>query len=252
MYKRYYDIDVDAKAYANRIVKAGGRIPSDIGSVSDFIRRLKQNNLYHSIIECFFLRRNQNIGTGTTVYGLKQFIGTLGNSPSWSEAGIINSATGYISTNIPFNGEAQTNIFMGCNTSSAGVQTYYNDLSDINTRGTRQRTDVIFYGNGSLQNLSYSTTNLGSFKVTGFSHNNTNIIGFLNSSTSTLTSAGSRALIPTISISILAAVNGADIQQSFIGTGSLFIRYNIALSAAEYIILYSIIKSTIARGLNLP
>ena len=43
MYKRYYDIDVDAKAYANRIVKAGGRIPSDIGSVSDFIRRLKQN-----------------------------------------------------------------------------------------------------------------------------------------------------------------------------------------------------------------
>ncbi len=45
MYKRYYDIDVDAKAYANNIVKAGGRIPSDIGSVSDFIRRLKQNNL---------------------------------------------------------------------------------------------------------------------------------------------------------------------------------------------------------------
>ena len=44
MYKRYYDIDVDAKAYANRIVKAGGRIPSDIGSVSDFIRKLKQNN----------------------------------------------------------------------------------------------------------------------------------------------------------------------------------------------------------------
>jgi hypothetical protein len=252
MYKRYYDIDVDAKAYANRIVKAGGRIPSDIGSVSDFIRRLKQNNLYHSIIECFFLRRNQNIGTGTTVYGLKQFIGTLINSPTWSESGIINSATGYILTNIRFNGEAQTNIFVGCNTSSAGLQAYYNDLSDINTRGIRHRADVVIYGDGSLQNLSYSTTNLGSFKVTGFSHNDKNIIGFLNNSTSTLSSAGSRVLIPSVPISILAAANGGDIQQYFIGTGSLFIRYNTALSAAEYITLYSIIKSTIAKGLNLP
>jgi hypothetical protein len=252
MYKRYYDIDVDAKAYANNIVKAGGRIPSDIGSVSDFIRKLKQNNLYHSIIECFFLRRNQNIGTGTIVYGLKQFIGTLINSPTWSESGIINSATGYILTNIRFNGEAQTNIFVGCNTSSAGLQAYYNDLSDINTRGTRQRADVVIYGDGSLQNLSYSTTNLGSFKVTGFSHNDKNIIGFLNNSTSTLSSAGSRVLIPSQPISILAAANAGDIQQHFIGTGSLFIRYNTALSAAEYITLYSIIKSTIAKGLNLP
>jgi hypothetical protein len=249
---RFYDLDIDVKNYAKRIVDAGYKCPADINSVSDFVKGLKTYNLYHSIIECFFLRRNQNIGTGTTVYGLKQFIGTLGNSPSWSEAGIINSPTGYISTNIPFNGEAQTNIFMGCNTSSAGLQTYYNDLSDSNTRGIRQRPDIVYYGDGSLQGLSYSTTNLGSFKVTGFSHNNTNIIGFLNSSTSTLTSAGSRALIPTISIGILAAVNGADIQQNFIGTGSLFIRYNIALSAAEYITLYSIIKSTIAKGLSLP
>jgi hypothetical protein len=249
---RFYDLDIDVKNYAKRIIDAGYKCPADINSVSDFVKGLKTYNLYHSIIECFFLRRNQNIGTGTTIYGLKQFIGTLGNSPSWSEAGIINSATGYILTNIPFNGEAQTNIFMGCNTSNTGVQTYYGDLSDSNTRGIRQRTDIVYYGNGSLQGLSYSTTNLGSFKVTGFSHNNTNIIGFLNSSTSTLTSAGSRALIPTISIGILAAVNGADIQQNFIGTGSLFIRYNVALSAAEYIILYSIIKSTIARGLNLP
>jgi hypothetical protein len=249
---RFYDLDIDVKNYAKRIVDAGYKCPADINSVSNFVKGLKTYNLYHSIIECFFLRGNQNIGTGTTVYGLKQFTGTLGNSPSWSEAGIINSATGYISTNIPFNGEAQTNIFMGCNTSSAGVQTYYGDLSDSNTRGIRHRADIVYYGDGSLQGLSYSTTNLGSFKVTGFSHNNTNIIGFLNSSTSTLTSSGSRALIPTISIGILAAVNGTDIQQNFIGTGSLFIRYNTALSAAEYIILYSIIKSTIARGLNLP
>jgi len=249
---RFYDLYIDVKNYAKRIVDAGYRCPADINSVSDFVKGLKSYNLYHSIIECFFLRKNQNIGTGTTIYGLKQFIGTLVNSPTWSESGIINSATGYILTNIRFNGEAQTNIFVGCNTSSAGFQAYYGDLSDINTRGIRHRADVVIYGDGNLQNLSYSTTSLGSFKVTGFSHNDKNIIGFLNNSTSTLSSAGSRVLIPSVPISILAAVNGLDIQQYFIGTGSLFIRYNIALSAAEYITLYSIIKSTIAKGLNLP
>lgn len=250
MYKRYYDIDVDAKAYANRIVKAGGRIPSDIGSVSDFIRKLKQNNLYHSIIECFFLRSNQNIGTGTTIYGLKQFTGTFINSPSWSDAGIINSATGYILTNVSFNGEAQTNIFMGCSTSSAGLQTYYSDLSNSNTRGIRQRSDVIFYGDGSLQQLTYDTQNLGAFKVTGFSHDNQNIIGFLNNNTSSLSSSANKILISTNNIAILAAFDGSA-QQYLVGTGSLFIRYNIALSAAQYLTLYSIIKSTIAKGLGL-
>ena len=71
MYKRYYDIDVDAKAYANRIVKAGGRIPSDIVSVSDFIKKLKINNLWIDILDVWLMRKDHNIGTGTTVYALK-------------------------------------------------------------------------------------------------------------------------------------------------------------------------------------
>lgn len=94
MYKRYYDIDVDAKAYANNIVKAGGRIPSDIGSVSDFIRRLKQNNLWNNVI-CWPLRANQNAGTGSVAYSLGRlgtYNGTLINSPIWTPNGIVSTA----------------------------------------------------------------------------------------------------------------------------------------------------------------
>jgi hypothetical protein len=94
MYKRYYDIDVDAKAYANRIVKAGGRIPSDIGSVSDFIRRLKQNNLYTSVADMWFLRSEQNIGYGSTFYSLKNSNNpcTLINGPTIGRDGIRTAA----------------------------------------------------------------------------------------------------------------------------------------------------------------
>ena len=88
MYKRYYDIDVDAKAYANRIVKAGGRIPSDIISVSDFIRRLKADNYYNSLIEGFCFRGLQNAGIGSIAYGLKQYNGRLINGPTWKDNGI--------------------------------------------------------------------------------------------------------------------------------------------------------------------
>jgi hypothetical protein len=94
MYKRYYDIDVDAKAYANRIVKAGGRIPSDIGSVSDFIRKLKINNVWG---QCIFwsLRSNQNIGAGNILYSagnVKAYDGTISNG-TWTDGGIYFNGT---------------------------------------------------------------------------------------------------------------------------------------------------------------
>jgi hypothetical protein len=90
MYKRYYDIDVDAKAYANRIVKAGGRIPSDISSVSDFIKKLKINGLWIDLVDCWLMRSIHNIGTGTTLYSLKnnQFNARLTNGPTWESSGI--------------------------------------------------------------------------------------------------------------------------------------------------------------------
>lgn len=68
---KFYDLDNDVKNYAKRIIDAGYTCPADINSVSDFVKALKVNNLYSNIADMWFLRSNQNIGSGSTFYGLK-------------------------------------------------------------------------------------------------------------------------------------------------------------------------------------
>jgi hypothetical protein len=109
MYKRYYDIDVDAKAYANRIVKAGGRIPSSINQVSDFIKNQKNNNLWPNLVDAWFFRGVHNINFGGNTFSIKNIIQatlngglTYGSDP---QSGLTTSKTSsqYISTqyNLP-------------------------------------------------------------------------------------------------------------------------------------------------------
>jgi len=130
MYKRYYDIDVDAKAYANNIVKAGGRIPSDIGSVSDFIRRLKQNNLYTNVADMWFLRSNQNISSGNTLYSLKNIKNTctLVNSPTRDDNGIktLKATSQYLNIITPEILDNFTICFIGSNTGSNTTTPIFN------------------------------------------------------------------------------------------------------------------------------
>jgi hypothetical protein len=85
---RFYDLDIDVKNYAKRIVDAGYKCPADINSVSDFVKGLKASNMYYSLIDAWFLRSAQNAGTGTTVYGLKKFNGTIVNGGIWQSDGI--------------------------------------------------------------------------------------------------------------------------------------------------------------------
>lgn len=85
---RFYDLDIDVKNYAKRIIDAGNSIPADIESVSDFIKGLKAYNMYYSLIDAWFLRSSQNAGRGTTVYGFKKFNGTIINGGVWQSDGI--------------------------------------------------------------------------------------------------------------------------------------------------------------------
>jgi hypothetical protein len=61
---RFYDLDIDVKNYAKRIVDAGYKCPADINSVSDFVKGLKASNMYYSLIDAWFLSSNQNAGAG--------------------------------------------------------------------------------------------------------------------------------------------------------------------------------------------
>ena len=85
---RFYDLDIDVKNYAKRIVDAGYKCPSDINSVSDFVKGLKANNMYYSLIDAWFFSANQNAGAGSTVYGFKKFNGTIVNGGVWQSDGI--------------------------------------------------------------------------------------------------------------------------------------------------------------------
>lgn len=85
---RFYDLDIDVKNYAKRIIDAGNPIPADIEAVSDFIKGLKASNMYYSLIDAWFLRSAQNAGRGTTVYGFKKFNGTIVNGGIWQSDGI--------------------------------------------------------------------------------------------------------------------------------------------------------------------
>jgi hypothetical protein len=107
MYKRYYDIDVDAKAYANNIVKAGGRIPQNINQISDFIKNQKNNNLWPNLVDAWFFRGVHNIGTGSNVFSLRNTIkatlngGLTYGSDAYSGLTMSRTLGRYIST--PYN-----------------------------------------------------------------------------------------------------------------------------------------------------
>jgi hypothetical protein len=84
---RFYDLDIDVKNYAKRIIDAGYKCPTDINSVSDFVKGLKIINAWQNITEIFLMRSNQNAGAGTTIYGLKKSNARM-NSAVWQPNGV--------------------------------------------------------------------------------------------------------------------------------------------------------------------
>jgi hypothetical protein len=274
MYKRYYDIDVDAKAYANNIVKAGGRIPSDIGSVSDFIRRLKQNNLWNSLSEAWFFRSVHNIGSGTIVYPLKDInnIATMVNGPVWSEAGIIfDGSNDYIICNSNGNWKklvAQKNISVfaigTCPTSgdrgnfiTASIASPLYRFIWLNPRTSFG--GEFWYGSGTDGSYSTGSDNTS----TGFNMWNSTggvgkrTIGYRNA-TSIASNGGASAgdtsqgyeQLPDNTIGNTLTFGRA--AGSYQGTFSHCFIFNDYLSATDVTTVYNIAKSTIGKGLNLP
>lgn len=274
MYKRYYDIDVDAKAYANNIVKAGGRIPSDISSVSDFIKKLKINNLWNNFSEGWLMRSTQNIGSGTTLISLKDYNNraTMVNGPVWSEAGIVfDGVNDYIICNATENWKklvAQKNISAFCIgtcpiAGSKGGMLVANIITPqyiylwLNPRTS-------FGGE-----YRYGSTTTGSYAVTS---DNTNTgfnmwsstggvskrtIGYRNGSSiasAGVTSAGDTSQgyeqLPDNNLggSLIIGRSSGGYQ----GTFSHCFIFNDYLSASDTVTIYNIVKATIAKGLNLP
>lgn len=273
MYKRYYDIDIDAKAYANNIVKAGGRIPSDISSVSDFIRRLKQNNLWASFAEGWLMRSTQNIGTGTSIYSLKDFNNraTMVSGPVWSQAGVIfDGANDYAICNSNENWKklvAQKAISVFC------IATCPISGNKGNLVVARTPSNYLFiwlnprtsfggefrYGSsttGSWSNTADNTnTGFNMWASTGgvgrraIGYRNGTSIASNGAASAGGTSEGYEQLPNnTADYSLIFGRYAGQYQ----GTFSHCFIFNDYLSAADVTTIYNIVKSTIGKGLNLP
>jgi len=274
MYKRYYDIDVDAKAYANNIVKAGGRIPSDINSVSDFIRKLKQNNLWNALSEAWLFRSVHNIGSGTRVYPLKDVnnIATMVNGPVWSQAGIIfDGSNDYIICNSNENWKklvAQKQISAFC----IGTCPTSGSLGNMLVAYIQSPQYVFIWVNprsgfggeyryGNTTNGSYSstsdntTTGFNMWSSTGgvgrrsIGYRNDTSIASNGAASAGDTSQGYEQLPNNTVDASLTFGRGVGQYQ---GTFSHCFIFNDYLSATDVTTVYNIAKSTIGKGLNLP
>lgn len=127
---RFYDLDIDVKNYAKRIVDAGYKCPSDINSVSDFVKALKANNLYYNVADMWFLRSNQNINSGNTLYSLKNIANTctLVNNPTRDDNGIktLKATSQYLNIITPEILDNFTICFIGSNTGSNTTTPIFN------------------------------------------------------------------------------------------------------------------------------
>jgi hypothetical protein len=257
MYKRYYDIDVDAKAYANNIVKAGGVIPLNINQISDFIKNQKNKNLWSNLVDAWFFRGVHNIGKGSTVFSLRNAIkGTLNGGLSYgsdSYSGLTMSRTlgRYISTNYNLESEFTIEIV------------YY--ISDFNAWSTLWGTDLWNNSQGYLATFTASTTlNIGASNAGTRYNVTTNAVKPITrysitqgSNTSTCYINGAQAGTSTISNYRLSNVglffgsrhinDGTAGSGNDIANGNIFaaLVYNKALNANEILNNYNNTKGRI-------
>jgi len=254
MYKRYYDIDVDAKAYANRIVKAGGRIPSDIVSVSDFIKKLKINNLWWNMI-CWPLRANQNAGTGSNVYSLGNigiYDGSL-TSATWDINGLIfNGSSSRVSTTLNSITSDHTSISVFRYNSIAGNQAIFSKDDAGSNRQFNHISDgtsiapAVF--NPSARSMFVGSPSLGSFNYVTLRNSASLTNANRNDSSQTTATAGTMA-DGTANVFIGSLSNSIFFFNGAISFAAIINSYITDTDRSNF---YSIYKSTLGKGLGLP
>lgn len=268
---RFYDLDIDVKNYAKRIIDAGNPIPADIESVSDFIKGLKAYNMYYSLIDAWFLRSAQNAGRGTTVYGFKKSNGTIVNGGIWQSDGIECDATlsRYISVNLQpntVNTICAFSIGRSFNPMPGFTNGYPHHLCLASSRGWQDNQYAIYSdgNNGNSWTIANSATLYrtstytrmlrGLFEVGRYS------ININSGSTATVTSPEPKTPFSCDRILFgarIANYGGGPVVET--GAGSFGVGFH-GTHIAEFLfdspidntIFYNLFKSTAGKGLGLP
>lgn len=262
---RFYDLDIDVKNYAKRIIDAGYKCPADINSVSDFVKGLKILNLWGTIV-FWPLRSNQNAGSGTRVYslgGLGVYDGTMNGTISWQPNGIFypnDNTYKFIRTAFTMAFDSANSSFaVGALTPTASTVRRYigapsgapSPLTVGVSANTTTMLNIDVWSESVGTNLSFSR-NLSIFNWLGISWNyatsSNNINGQVNSTFQTSSRASSSTGKQGWTIG-----GGQHVTDNFTGTMSIAIYFPIIdVSQADKLLLYNLYKSTLGKGLNLP
>ena len=280
-----YGLQSETKQYLRRLYAYGRELaPTDIADVDNFIKGLKQLNLWQNII-AYPLRSQHNIGSASNVLslgGLGKFDGVAQNSPTWGLSGINFTAASSQYIRIPnfLNSPTVAGFSMIClhqpDFSTTGRALLGNDGASATTRGLRINVQSNSYltGTGTATRMfvsfSASKTSSGTDAGARFYDNfNTanmhinyvsfggNLANGLTASIDTTTNTGS-IILPFFgndaynTMGIGARNGNAGSGDYFQGTMSLMIIANRAITATEYSGVYNLIKTTIGKGLNLP
>ena len=240
---RFYQLDNDTKKYIKRLNYNGFKTPTDMYSVDQFIRGLKDLDLWSNII-FWPLRANQNAGSGSIVYslgGLGTYNGTLANGPTWQANGIrfspANSCMqiGYSLASgrhtilaAAFNGAIINNaqIFRVSNTSNDFH--FWQRRSGVSNTSFSPNTDLSGYINGAITN----TANANAYNSFGATTSRTFATG---------TSSGTPCFFGDTANS-----------QQWGDIGAFASIFNLELTTAQILSLHNLYKITAGKGLALP
>ena len=281
---RFYQLDNDTKKYIKRLNYNGIKTPSDITSVDQFIRGLKDLGIYGNMIEAWFFRKNHNAGSGSIVYSFRDSFnnGAINNISTavWNDRGLIctasatTSLSNYINGNLRSNSLPTTSMFSIFMSTVAGMENFTNGYPYAFSLSTNQYhsgssgSSLSLAGNSnngtswmaSFGNVNNTSTVNGNtlFKMVKGSLTPSTVLGESRNSSLTLTSASTSNTIGLLRYdrfiiggrwnTSIQAPNGS-YGAGFHGTHIFhcFFDINVNFSSFE-----SLFKSTIGKGIALP
>jgi hypothetical protein len=281
---RFYQLDNDTKKYIKRLNYNGITTPSDIYSVDQFIRGLKDLGVYGNMIEGWFLRKNHNAGSGNIVYAFRDNFsnGTINNVSTavWNDRGLVCTAnaagnlSNYINGNLRSNSLPTVSMFSVFMSTVAGMENFTSgypyvfslSINQYNSgSGGSSLSNTTFGSNGTNWGASFgNNNNAGSiqgntlFKMVKGSLTSSTVLVESRNSSSTLTSASTANTIGLLRYdrfifggrwnNTIESSNGS-FGVGFHGTHIFHCFFDINVNFVSF---ESLFKSTIGKGIALP
>jgi len=261
----FHGLDDDAVLYARRVFFGSGKVIQrhELQDISEFIKGLKQLNLWPFLTEAWLLRSGQNAGTGITVYGLKGVSnGTLINGLTWGSSGIQGTLQSQsISTTLNPNNVTELSAYFAVKepTTSSNrvsfsltnfVTTHFglsvrqpNSNAAASARRTIADTNVSIFPDSGTSLTAYC------WAMNCTNYANGTIYGNLNGSTATGVLASSGNLIAPTNATFNIMSNGDGGNYNKEASVAIVFTKDVRNFASA---IHNLYKNTLGKGLGLP